>query len=59
MRLREIVAIFILLLVIIAGLSIPLWWDYAAPTILGLPQYMEGIINDSKGFIDTLLKGRS
>ncbi|VVB89673.1 Uncharacterised protein [uncultured archaeon] len=58
MRFREIFAIFILLLVIIAGISIPLWWDYAAPHILGLPQYIEGIINGSKGFIDTILNGR-
>lgn len=33
MRLREIVALFLMMLVIMAVMSIPLWWEYASPYI--------------------------
>ncbi|MDO8724709.1 MAG: hypothetical protein Q7J35_01410 [Candidatus Methanoperedens sp.] len=56
MRLREIGALFLMLLVIMAVLSIPLWWDFASPYIFRLPRYITGIINDIKGFIDIVLK---
>jgi len=56
MRLREIGALFLMLLVIMAVMSIPLWWDYASPFIFRLPQYITDIINDIKDFIDMILK---
>ena len=56
MRLREIGALFLMLLVIMAVMSIPLWWDFASPYIFRLPQYIAGIINDIKDFIDMILK---
>ena len=56
MRLREIGALFLMLLVIMAVLSIPLWWDYASPFIFRLPQYMTDKVNNIKDFIDMILK---
>ena len=56
MRLREIGALFLMLLVIMAVLSIPLWWDYASPYIFRLPQYMTDKVNNIKDFIDMILK---
>jgi len=56
MRLREIVALFLMLLLIMAVLSIPLWWDYASPYIFRLPRYITDMINDIKDFIDMILK---
>ena len=56
MRLREIGALSLMLLVIMAVMSIPLWWDYASPFIFRLPQYITDIINNIKDFIDMILK---
>ncbi len=56
MRLREIIALFLMLLVIMAVMSIPLWWDYASPYIFRLPQYMTDKVNNIKDFIDMILK---
>ena len=56
MRLREIGALFLMLLVIMAVLSIPLWWNYASPYIFRLPQYMTDKVNNIKDFIDMILK---
>ncbi len=56
MRWLEILVLFLLLLVILAGMSIPLWWDIASPHIFRFPQYIAGIINDIKDFIDMILK---
>jgi len=56
MRLREIGALFLMLLVIMAVLSIPLWWDFASPYIFRLPQYMTDKVNYIKDFIDMILK---
>ena len=56
MRWVEILVLIILLLVIMAGMSVPLWWDYAAPYIFGFPAYLSGVINDIKNFIDMILK---
>jgi hypothetical protein len=56
MRLREIAALFLMLLVIMAVLSIPLWWDFASPYIFRLPQYMTDKVNNIKDFIDMILK---
>ncbi len=56
MKLLEIFVLFLLLLVIMAGMSIPLWWDYASPHIFRIPQYIAGIIDDIKDFIDMVLE---
>ena len=56
MRLREIGALFLMLLVIMAVLSIPLWWDFTSPYIFRLPQYMADKVNNIKDFIDMILK---
>lgn len=56
MRLREIFALFLMLLLIMAVMSIPLWWDYASPYIFGLPRYITDMINEIKDFIDLILK---
>ncbi len=56
MRLREIFILFLVLLVIMAVMSIPLWWDYASPHIFSIPQTVAGIIKDINDFIDMILK---
>ncbi len=56
MRILEIIVTFLLLLIVLAGMSIPLWWDYASPYIFKLPQYITGIISDIKDFVDMILK---
>lgn len=56
MRLLEILVLILLLLVILAGMSIPLWWDYAAPHIYRLPQYIAGVINDIMDLLDMIFK---
>ena len=56
MRLREIGALFLMLFVIMAVMSIPLWWDFASPYIFRLPQYMTDKVNYIKDFIDMILK---
>jgi hypothetical protein len=37
-----------MLLIVMAGLSVPLWWNYAQPFILGLPNYIDGVIRNIK-----------
>jgi hypothetical protein len=59
MRLREIVALFLMLSLIMVVMSIPLWWDYASPYIFSLPQYIIDMINDIKDFIDIILKNHT
>ena len=55
MKVREIIVVFLLLFVVLGGLSIPLWWDMAQPYIFGLPGYIEGVTRDIKEFIDFVL----
>jgi len=55
MRLRELVVLFAMLVIVMAGLSVPLWWNYAQPYILGLPGYIDGIVRDIKNFMDHVL----
>lgn len=55
MRILEIIVVFLSLLVILGGLSIPLWWNYAQPYIFGMPGYIDGISRDIKNIIDLLL----
>ena len=45
-----------MVLVIMAVMSIPLWWDSASPYIFRLPQYITDKVNEIKDFIDMILK---
>ncbi|MDP3103103.1 MAG: hypothetical protein Q8M95_00680 [Candidatus Methanoperedens sp.] len=56
MRISVIIVLFLLLIIILAGMSIPLWWESASPHIFKLPQYIAGIISDIKDFVDMILK---
>jgi hypothetical protein len=56
MRILEIIVTFLLLLIIMVGMSIPVWWDYASPHIFKLPQYIGSIIINIKDFIEMILK---
>ena len=56
MRMIETLVIFLFLFIILGSLSIPLWWHYAQPIIVGLPGYIEGVIRDIKNIIDLTLK---
>ncbi|MCX9073074.1 MAG: hypothetical protein OIN88_00230 [Candidatus Methanoperedens sp.] len=55
MRRLEVLVLFLLLSVVMVGLSTPLWWNYAQPYILGLPGYIDGIVRDIKNFIDSVM----
>lgn len=56
MRLCEIVTIFGLLILVIGGLSIPLWWDSALPIMSNLPGYIGDFLNNCKIFVDLVMK---
>ena len=56
MKISEIIVIFLLLLIVLGGFSIPLWWDRAQPFIFSLPGYIAGIIRDLKDSLDYILK---
>jgi len=55
-KIIEVVVIFLLLFVILGGMSVPLWWDTAQPYIFGLPGYIEGVIRDMKNTLDYILE---
>ena len=44
MKKIEVLFVFLGLAVVLASLTIPLWWDRAQPYIFGLPAYISGII---------------
>ncbi len=56
MKISEIIVMFLLLLIVLAGLSVPLWWDRAQPFVFSLPGYITGIIRDLKDSLDYILK---
>ncbi len=56
MKISEIIVIFLLLLIVLGGFSIPLWWDRAQPFLFSLPGYIAGIIRDLKDSLDYILK---
>jgi hypothetical protein len=56
MRIIEILAVFGLLAVILGGLSLPLWWNYAQPFMFRLPGYFHGVIRNIIDLIDFVLK---
>lgn len=56
MRLSQIIVLFLLLAVMLGGLSVPLWWDRAQPIIFGIPGYVAGIISNLKESVDYILK---
>ncbi len=54
MRTLEVVILFVLLAVVMAGLSLPLWWKYAQPVIFALPSYIDGAIKTIKDYWENL-----
>lgn len=46
----------LLLLIVLGGLSVPLWWDRAQPFVFSLPGYIAGIIRELKDSLDYILK---
>lgn len=56
MKIIETIVVFLLLLVVIAGLSLPLYWDRVQPVIFSIPGYVAGIIRDLKDSVDYILK---
>ncbi len=56
MKIREIIVIFLLLLIVLGGFSIPLWWDRAQPFVFSLPGYIAGIIKELKDSVDYIVK---
>lgn len=56
MRLSQIIVLFLLLAVMLGGLSVPLWWDRAQPIIFSIPGYVEGVISNLKESLDYILK---
>ena len=56
MKIREIMVIFLLLLIVLGGFSIPLWWDRAQPFVFSFPGYIAGIIKELKDSFDYILK---
>ncbi|MCX9011140.1 MAG: hypothetical protein OIN66_08460 [Candidatus Methanoperedens sp.] len=56
MKLSQIIVIFLLLFIMLGGLSVPLWWDRAQPVIFSIPGYVVGIISDLKDALDYILK---
>jgi predicted PurR-regulated permease PerM len=56
MKISEIIVLFLLLLIVLGGLSVPLWWDRAQPFVFSLPGYIAGIIRELKDSLDYILK---
>ncbi len=54
MRTLEVLILFMLLAVVMAGLSLPLWWTYAQPVIFALPNYIDGAIKMIKDYWENL-----
>ncbi len=52
MRMLEVLVLFLLLAVVMAGLSLPLWWKYAQPVIFALPDYIDSVIKTIKDYMD-------
>lgn len=56
MKISEIIVLFLLLLIVLGGLSVPLWWDRAQPFIFSFPGHVAGIIRELKDSLDYILK---
>ncbi len=56
MKIIEMIVIFLLLLVVLGGLSVPLWWDRAQPIIFNIPHYIDGIVRNMKDALEYILK---
>jgi predicted PurR-regulated permease PerM len=56
MRIGQIIVMFLLLLFVLGGLSVPLWWDRAQPYIFNLPHYIDGILRNMKDALEYILK---
>ncbi len=56
MRIRDITVIFLALFIMLGGISIPLWWSFAAPIISQFPAYFADLSSKITGFIDLVLE---
>jgi predicted PurR-regulated permease PerM len=59
MKLLQVLIFFLLFFIAMAGLSVPLWWNYAQPVIFALPDYINNvmkIIKDYWNIFDNILK---
>ena len=53
MRILEAVILLLLLMIVTAGLSMPLWWKHAQPLIFALPDYIDGIMKNIRNYMDS------
>jgi hypothetical protein len=55
MKMLEVLFVFVGFAIVLASLTIPLWWDRAQPYIYGLPGYIDGVISNIDNMIRYLL----
>ncbi len=55
MKKIEVLFVFLGFAVVLASLTIPLWWDRAQPYIFGLPAYISGTIAKINHILSLLL----
>ncbi len=56
MKIMQIVLLFLSVLVLLGGMSLPLWWNAAQPLIFSIPGYVDGVVRDMTGLFDLVLK---
>jgi len=54
MRIRELVIIFLSLIIMLAGLAIPIWWSSALPVLNNFPAYMADMSNNISSTMDLI-----
>ncbi|MCZ7355525.1 MAG: hypothetical protein O8C66_03615 [Candidatus Methanoperedens sp.] len=55
MKKLEVLFVFIGFAIVLASLTIPLWWDRAQPYIFGLPGYIHDVMSNLDNMIRHLL----
>jgi len=56
MRTLQILMLFLMMIVVMLGLSIPLWWKYAQPVIFALPDYINNVFRIINSYMDIFNK---
>ncbi len=56
MRTLQILVLFFMMIVVMLGLSIPLWWKYAQPEIFALPDYINNVFSIINSYLDILIR---
>ena len=54
MRIRELAIIFLSLIIMLAGLAIPLWWGSALPVLNNFPAHMAELSNNISSTMDLI-----